>query len=158
MMEKNDYSGMDEGGADDVLLGKLLHLKGYEVPDASRQIRSKQNIMRRVRQTERKDWSLEHLLELHIPWFFAEPRYGIALLLVVFAGLQFLGSGKVKSGGQGEAYATYPTQVNPSVSLYATASTNQVSYPELPEELKFFPSPAGSGQAIFVGQRIETEK
>ncbi len=81
------------GDLGEVLLQQLLHLKKYELPEPSRMVKSKQNIMRQVREVNsQKRWSLGDLLEVNIPWFFAEPRYGIALLFIVFAGLQFLGA------------------------------------------------------------------
>jgi hypothetical protein len=104
--------------------------------------------MRRVRQTNTKPrWSLE----VKIPWFFAEPRYGIAALLIVFAGLQFLSTtaqrkSEVKTG-------IYIAQENSgNYALGADAYTNQVSYPTLPSNLALFPDQQNSGDIQFVGK------
>ncbi|MCK5675691.1 MAG: hypothetical protein KAH99_01595, partial [Verrucomicrobia bacterium] len=92
MMDRNNNPETVSEDPADALLRQLFHLKVYENPDAARMIRNKQNIMRRVREaSSRKHWSLADLLEVNIPWFFTEPKYGIAALFVVFAGLQYLG-------------------------------------------------------------------
>ncbi len=100
MMDKNDNMEATSGDPSDVLLQQLFHLKGYEIPETARMTRNKQNIMRQVREVSgRKRWSLSDLLEVNIPWFFAEPRYGIAALFVVFATLQFWGISTNKQAG-----------------------------------------------------------
>jgi len=140
----------------DVLLQQLLHLKKYERPETARMTRNKQNIMRQVREASRqKSWSLGDLLEVNIPWFFAEPRYGIALLFIAFAGLQFWG-----------ASSRTPTGIYMPVSTVATygqsssiATTNSISYPELPgKNFQLFPdTPQGDSSVKFVG-RLEEQK
>ncbi len=142
----------------DVLLRQLLHLKKYERPETARMTRSKQNIMRQVREaSSQKRWSLGDLLEVNIPWFFAEPRYGIALLFVVFAGLQFWGASS-REEAQDET-GIYASGGNISVLEQAsTISTNQVSYPELPRDYQLFPDARRSGGSVkFVG-RLEEKK
>lgn len=147
------------GDSADVLLQQLLHLKKYELPEPSRMVKSKQNIMRQVREVNsQKRWSLGDLLEVNVPWFFAEPRYGIALLFIVFAGLQFWGassrelaqdkSGIYTSGGDIAAY-----------EQTSTISSNSISYPKLPSEnLQLFPrTPAGDSSVRFVG-RLEEKR
>ena len=92
MNEKSDSTDTPSVESAEILLQQLLHLKGYERPAVDRVAKNKQNIMRQVREANgRKAWSLSDLLEMNIPWFFAEPRYGIAALFLVFAALQFLG-------------------------------------------------------------------
>jgi hypothetical protein len=75
----------------DLFLQQLLHLKGYERPNSERIDRSKQSIMRQIREVKLTQVSLGERIELHLPWLFAEPRYGIALLFVIFGLLQFWG-------------------------------------------------------------------
>lgn len=143
MMDKNDNLEPTSGDPADVLLQQLFHLKGYETPETARMTRNKQNIMRQVREvSSRKRWSLSDLLEVSIPWFFAEPRYGIAALFVVFATLQFWGistskqvSGKagIYSGDRGIAMAVQ------NAGVY----TNSVSYPKLPDNLPLFAEKKG---------------
>jgi len=138
MMDKNDNLDSTSGAPEDVLLQQLLHLKSYETPDAIRMAKNKQNIMRQVREANsRTHWSLSDLLEVNIPWFFAEPRYGIAALFVVFATLQFLGVNMQK-------------EVRGKTGIYTRDSgmavagqrsdifTNSVSYPKLPDNLTLF--------------------
>jgi hypothetical protein len=145
------------GDPADVLLQQLFHLKGYEIPETARMTRNKQNIMRQVREVSgRKRWSLSDLLEMNIPWFFAEPRYGIAALFVVFATLQFLGVNTQK-------------EVRGKTGIYTRDSgmavagkrsdifTNSVSYPKLPNNLDLFPDQQGDSGVMFVG-RIEPKK
>ena len=141
----------------DMLLDRLLHLKRYEVPDAVRMVKLHQNIMRQVREANsRPHWSLGDLLELNIPWFFAEPRYGIAVLFIIFAGLQFWGTNSQKqSNGRTGIYTS-----NHSVSVMdqnASFSTNHISYPKLPDNLQLFPRQRSDTGVKFVG-RLEEVK
>lgn len=151
MMDREENPGSATEDATEALLKQLLHLKGYERPDPARMARSKQNIMRQVREISGKSrWSLSDLLEMNIPWFFAEPRYGIAALFIVFAMLQFWGvnahkqergktgiytrnSGVVMAGHGGAVY------------------TNSINYPELPDNLTLFPEKQGDSSIKTVG-------
>lgn len=157
MMDGNDNLEMTAEDPADVLLQQLFHLKGYESPDSARMIKNKQNIMRSVREENgRKRWSLSDLLEVNIPWFFAEPRYGIAALFIVFAGLQFWGVNSQKQAHN--ETGIYTSGSNVSVLDQSTAvSTNHISYPKLPDNLELFPNQQGGGAVKFVG-RIETKK
>jgi hypothetical protein len=141
----------------DMLLKQLLHLKGYEVPEASRMIKHKQNIMRQVREANgRSRWSLGSLLEVNIPWFFAEPRYGIAALFIVFAGLQFWGVSSQKQAHN--TTGIYTSESGLVVLDQGTAvATNSISYPKLPDNLELFPDQQGDRGVKFVG-RIEPKK
>lgn len=157
MKIESDYLNMAGGDSADVLLQRLLHLKKYEAPDAVRMTKHRQNIMRQVREANsRTHWSLGDLLELNIPWFFAEPRYGIAALFVVFAGLQFWGANSQKqASGRTGIYTS-----NPSVSMMdqnTSFSTNHVSYPKLPDNLQLFPGQRSDSGIKFVG-RLEEVK
>ena len=143
----------------EVLLQQLLHLKKYEMPEASRMVRNKQNIMRQVREaSSRKRWSLGDLLEINIPWFFAEPRYGVALLFIVFAGLQFWGASS-REQSQNKT-GIYTTSNNMAAYEQASAiSTNSISYPKLPRDnFQMFPeNPQIDRSVKFVG-RLEEKK
>lgn len=88
-MTDNNSMGKCRVECDDELLDKLLHLKCYETPEAARMTRCRQNIMREIRQQGQRR-RLVDLMEVRFPWFFAEPKYGIALLFVGFFGLQYL--------------------------------------------------------------------
>ncbi len=139
MTNKNDNLEKTSGDPADVLLQQLFHLKSYETPDAGRMTKNKQNIMRQVREASgRESWSLSDLLEVNIPWFFAEPRYGIAALFVVFATLQFWGVITQKQV-QGKIDA-YPRNRAMAVAWQnANIYTNSISYPKVADNLNLFP-------------------
>ncbi len=141
----------------DVLLQQLLHLKRYEVPAAGRMVKSKQNIMRQVREANsRTRWSLGDLLEMNVPWFFAEPRYGIAALFVAFAALQFWG---VNSQKQVRKTGIYTSGQNVAMlERNASVSTNAVSYPRLPDNFTLFPDRPGDNAVKFVGRRVDANQ
>ncbi|RKX41429.1 MAG: hypothetical protein DRP64_11355 [Verrucomicrobia bacterium] len=157
MMDRDDNLEMAAEDPADVLLQQLFHLKGYESPDSARMIKNKQNIMRSVREaSSRKRWSLSDLLEVNIPWFFSEPRYGIAALFIVFAGLQFLGANAHKQT-RGKT-GIYTSDGGIAMLDQSTAlSTNRVSYPKLPDNLVLFPDQQGDTGVKFVG-RVEPKK
>ncbi len=141
----------------DVLLQQLLHLKRYEVPAAGRMVKSKQNIMRQVREANsRTRWSLGDLLEMNVPWFFAEPRYGVAVLFVAFAALQFWG---VNSQKQVRKTGIYTSGQNVAMlERNASVSTNAVSYPRLPDNFTLFPDRPGDNAVKFVGRRVDANQ
>ena len=155
MMDKNDNLEMVAEDVADELLQKLFHLKSYEIPDSERMTRNKQNIMRRVREVNsRTRWDLFDLLEVNIPWFFAEPKYGIAALFIAFASLQYLGvSSRHIPNGQTGIYTASDQMA--SLDRRTTISTNMVSYPELPDNLNLFPNQQGDDGVKFVGRRVE---
>ena len=152
-MMKNENSEESTETLADIRLQQLLHLKCYETPVPSRMIRNKQNIMRQVRETaSRKHWSLGDLLEMNIPWFFAEPRYGIAALFIVFAGLQFLGSSQKQAR---TGIYTAPAGKMTAYTVENTSDyTNQLSYPKLPSNIALFPEQQADSGIKFDG-RIE---
>lgn len=157
MMDRNNNPETVSEDPADALLRQLFHLKVYENPDAARMIRNKQNIMRRVREaSSRKHWSLADLLEVNIPWFFTEPKYGIAALFVVFAGLQYLG---INSRNASQSHTGIYTAADGMVAFeqHTAVSTNTISYPKLPDNLSLFPDQQGDSGVKFVG-RIEPKK
>jgi len=65
----------------------LLALKTYERPDAFRVEKNIQNTMRAVRSTS----NVPSLFpDKNFAWMFAQPRYGVAALFVLFLGLHLL--------------------------------------------------------------------
>jgi len=152
-MKKNDPETQA-----DVLLQQLLHLKRYEVPAAGRMVKNKQNIMRQVREANgRTRWSLGDLLEVNVPWFFAEPRYGVAALFVVFAALQFWGANSQKQAHGKTGIYTSGTGVA-VLDQNAAFSTNAVSYPPLPDNFSLFPEQQGDSDVKFVGRRVDGQQ
>ncbi len=157
MTDRNNTLETTDENPADVLLQQLLHLKGYEVPDVARMIKHKQNIMRQVREANGQSrWSLGGLLEVNIPWFFAEPRYGIAALFIAFAALQFWGVSSQK-----QAHSTtgiYTSESKTAVlDQNITFSAPSISYPKLPDNLELCPDQEGDRGVKFVG-RIELKK
>ena len=134
----------------EVLLEQLLHLKQYETPDTARMTRNKQNIMRSVRkaQTEQRKPLLD-LLEINIPWFFAEPKYGIAALFVAFVGLQYVGINARNSATSTGIYTS--TGSVASYEQVASASVVSNRYPNLPSNYKLFAQPEGDQTVIPAG-------
>lgn len=131
----------------EVLLRQLMHLKHYEIPDADRMRRSKQNIMREVRhvQSEKRKPLLDRL-ELNIPWFFAEPKYGIAAVFVAFIGLQYLGNTARNSS---RSTGIYTTGDMASLEQSSSISTNNTfSYPSLPDNYQLFTEPQNGNSAV----------
>ena len=135
----------------DVMLQHLLHLKTFEMPDSSRMTRNKQNIMRQVRQAQsEKRKPLLDRLELNIPWFFAEPKYGIAALFVAFIGLQYAGMSARNSTTSTGIYTTTGSVAN---YQQQEAASNVVSnrYPSLPSNYQLFDNPQGNQTVVPAG-------
>lgn len=147
---KNNRSAEDQA---DELIVQLLHLKQYETPDASRMIKNKQNIMRLVREANsQKRKSFGERLEMNIPWFFSEPRYGIAALFVAFAALQFISHNHMKQMISQTGIYTNIATMEQSTSV----ATNNYQYPSLPAGSKLFDNQQNNNDVKFVG-RLEEE-
>jgi len=73
----------------DVDLKGFLALKAYERPDESRVEKNIGNIMHAVRTAHKKP-SLHHFPDKSLGWMFAQPRYGVAALFLLFLGLHLL--------------------------------------------------------------------
>ena len=139
MKNEEEYVDAAENELGDDLLKQLFHLKQYETPDVARMTRNRQNIMRQVRevsQTQRK--SLGDLIEVNFPWLFAEPRYGVAMLFVAFAGLQLLGVNARHAAQSDTGIYTTSTDRIAAFQQAAAASTNSVEYPSLPGGSRLF--------------------
>ncbi|MCF7818560.1 MAG: hypothetical protein K9M54_11835 [Kiritimatiellales bacterium] len=159
MMGENKNQETTAENPADVLLQQLLHLKRYEIPDTHRMVKNKQNIMRLVRESSsRKRWSLSDLIEVNIPWFFAEPRYGIAALFIVFAGLQFVGVNSQRQAAHNKMGIYTSDQGLASLDASMAASTNRFTYPKIPNNLQLFASPSGGDGTIRpVGLREQSQ-
>jgi len=158
MTDNNNSMEMMEEDQVDPLLRQLLHLKRYETPVADRITKNKQNIMREVREiSHRKHWNLGDLLEMNIPWFFAEPRYGIAALFIVFGGLQFLGISSQKHATGKTGIYTSDNSIAAYDSSGGITATNSISYPRLPDNLELFARPNGGNGSIIPAGRIEEQ-
>ncbi len=68
---------------------ELLILKAYARPDKDRVEKNIENIMHAVRSAHKKP-SLHHFPDKSTGWMFAQPRYGVAALFLIFLGLHLL--------------------------------------------------------------------
>jgi len=68
---------------------ELLLLKAYARPDTQRVEKNIENIMHSVRAANKKP-TLHHFPDKSLGWMFAQPRYGVALLFILFFGLHLL--------------------------------------------------------------------
>lgn len=154
MKTSNDRLESQSTEAADELLQKLFHLKRYELPDDARMAKNRQNILREVRAGRTAAWTLADLVEVNIPWFFAEPRYGIAALFIVFASLQFWGvSAQKQAHDKNEMVVPQGVAV---ADVDSTIYTNSITYPKLPDDLGLFPDQKGDSSVKFVG-RVESK-
>lgn len=146
-----------EDGAEtpaEVLLQQLMHLKTYEVPETARMTRNRQNIMREIRNAQANPRrSLGDLIESSMPWFFAEPKYGIAALFIAFVGLQYIGINARTSSQSTGIYTSNTTDYSYD-NTAAAISTNR--YPRLPDTRSLFESPTGNdGSIVPVGFKYQ---
>lgn len=126
-MTDNNSMGKCRVECDDELLDKLLHLKRYETPEAARMTRCRQNIMREIRQQSQRR-RLVDLMEVRFPWFFAEPKYGIALLFVGFFGLQYLA-----------VNARYAAEADPGIYIQPSAVVQDEGIPSVESRIALAP-------------------
>lgn len=139
----------------DELLTKLLHLKNYETPDPSRMTRNKQNIMRQVRQSQaNKRKPLLDLLEVNIPWFFSEPKFGIAAVFVAFLALQYVGinARHTRTSTTG-VYSSHTSLVDTEYAPVTNIESNR--YPTLPRDYQLFGQPEGDQTVLPAGFELK---
>lgn len=111
----------------------LLALKRYERPSANRVEKNIQNTMRTVRSTSNVP-SLLIFPDKSFAWMFAQPRYGVAALFVLFLGLHLLDRPvPVASIG------SMPEIKAPGVDVMASVDTNQLKAATLPGIKLVFP-------------------
>lgn len=104
----------------------LLALKKFERPAAGRNEKNIQNIMRVVRTTNNLP-SLLLFPDKSFAWMFAQPRYGIAVLFVLFLGLHLLDRPiPVSPGGPAVAIK------QPDVDVMAAVNTNDLKAAAIP--------------------------
>ena len=158
MMDEKNNPETPSADTPDALLQKLLYLKGYERPDMARMVRNRQNIMRCVREVNsRKRVSLSGLLEMNIPWFFAEPRYGIAALFVIFATLQFWGVSAQKQGQDKTGFYLGESSMALTEQSPEVYTNSTFPYPEMPSDFSIFPDRSTENSVKFVGRRIDPD-
>ena len=104
----------------------LLALKTFERPDEDRAEKNIQNIMREVRATDRAP-SLLLFPDKSFAWMFAQPRYGVAALFVLFLGLHLL-----ERPLQDASVGTLAVVKAPDVESMASMDTNQLKATSIP--------------------------
>jgi len=114
--KKTEASKLDIAG--------LLALKAYEHPDAARVEKNIQSTMRTVRATS----NVQTLFpDKSFAWMFAQPRYGVAALFVLFLGLHLLERPLPASSVGSMAVVKAP-----DVESMASMDTNQLKATSIP--------------------------
>ncbi|MEI7850506.1 MAG: hypothetical protein WCH86_01590 [Kiritimatiellales bacterium] len=102
----------------------LLALKAYEHPDAGRAEKNIQNTMRAVRSTS----NIQTLFpDKSFGWMFAQPRYGVAALFVLFLGLHLL-----ERPLPDASVGSMAVVKAPDVEMLASIDTNQIKASAIP--------------------------
>lgn len=122
---------------------RLLALKAFERPDPERFEKDVQKTMHAVRAANKRP-SLHFFPDKSPTWMFAQPRYGIAALFIIFLGLHLLNT-------------PMPTEVvgsttveEPGISIADMTETNRVPGVDVPGMAPIF-SPVESPVPAFVG-------
>ena len=100
--------------------------------------------VRKVQAETRKP--LIDLMEVNIPWFFAEPKYGIAAVFIAFIGLQYLGTTARTSSRDTGIYTTGNMASLEQRSVLS--STNSYAYPTLPDNYQLFTQPENGNSSV----------
>jgi hypothetical protein len=120
-MSKNKKTAVPE-----LDIAGLLALKKYERPDAQRVEKNIQNTMRAVRTTKNIP-SLLLFPDKSFAWMFAQPRYGVAALFVLFLGLHLL-----ERPLPAVPVGHIPLRGDGSVRTVAVISTNLLNAADIP--------------------------
>ncbi len=123
----------------------LLALKIFERPQGDRVEKKIQNIMREVR-TAHKRPSLLLFPDKSNAWMFAQPRYGVAALFLIFLGLHLLDRPMPK------AEVVLPSLIDASTGADVIASVISTNRPTVPPVPGIAPAyqPVASDLATFV--------
>ena len=124
-------------------MARLLSLKAFEHPDAERVEKNIQSTLQAVRAAHHQP-SLHFFPDKSLAWMFAQPRYGIAALFVLFLGLHVMqrsmptesvGSGVVveEPGAELDLASMVDTNVSPSMAMPAV----RPAYSSLAKPLSF---------------------
>lgn len=136
-MSKNKNTAVPE-----LDIAGLLALKTYERPDKVRAEKNMQNIMRAVRSTDRTP-SLLIFPDKSAAWMFAQPRYGVAALFVIFLGLHMLSRPMPKA-----SIGTTSLEKPELASAVAAAGTNQPNSVAVPGLTPTYSSLAGEPASL----------
>ena len=85
------FSSLDETlvGVSEQDVPELLSLKRFELPSPAQVEKNIENVMRAVREAQKRP-SLHHFPDKSMGWMFAQPRYGVAALFILFLALHIL--------------------------------------------------------------------
>ncbi|MFC1467683.1 hypothetical protein ACFLQY_03210 [Verrucomicrobiota bacterium] len=113
--------------AQQMMIKDLLSLRRYEEPKSGRVERGVANIMREVRLSEDR----YERRQSHLCWMFSEPRYGVALLFMVFIGINLARTDHdhyaTAMVPQDDPYGTEIVLLNEAPQV---STTNDYDYPE----------------------------
>ncbi len=126
----------------DLDIAGLLALKTYERPDGGRCEKNIQNIMRTVRTTNNAP-TLLFFPDKSFAWMFAQPRYGVAALFIIFLGLHLLDR-PVSAVPPGAANLERP---EPAAAI-TLAGTNQLNAAGVPGIAPAYTSLAGEAAPL----------
>lgn len=105
----------------------LLYLRNYEEPKSGRVERGISNIMREARLREDQYESRQR----RFMWVFTEPRYGIAMLFLVFVGLNLIRNDRARyAGPMTRADDAFGSNIMLLNEAPQEAQTNGYDYPE----------------------------
>lgn len=114
----------DETNNKELDIAGLLALKGYERPAEGSAEKNIQNIMRRVRSSGNIP-SLLLFPDKSSGWMFAQPRYGVAALFIIFLGLHLIDR-PLPSAPVGAGTLRAPEPAEAVVAVAAAAGTNHI--------------------------------
>ena len=129
----------------DLDIAGLLALRAYERPDTARAEKNIQSILREVRTLSHRPSAQELNRKLGI---FAQPRYGIAALFIIFLGLHLIDR-PVPAGGTGPSAIERPSTGQEIAASMETNRTRSVSIPGIEPVYK----PLSGEPATFVNFR-----
>lgn len=114
-------------------IARLLALKAYEHPDPERLEKDVQKTMNAVRAAHKRP-SLHFFPDKSTTWMFAQPRYGIAALFIIFLGLHVLNT-PMPTEVVGSA-----TVEEPGIDMADMIETNSVQGVDVPGMVPVYPS------------------
>lgn len=130
-------------------IARLLALKAFERPDPERLGKNIEKTMNAVR-TANKRPSLHFFPDKSTTWMFAQPRYGIAALFILFLGLHMLNT-PMPTEVVGSA-----TVEEPGIDVVNITETNNIPTVEVPGIEPVY-HPIKPAAASFAGSACNTD-
>jgi hypothetical protein len=135
--KKEDSAELDIAG--------LLALKAFEHPDAKRIEKNVQSTMQAVRAAHKRP-TLHLFPDKSAAWMFAQPRYGIAALFILFLCLHLMNrpvstaavaSSALEEPGLGEVLSTVSAATNAPMGIPPVPMSRQPNYSSLVQPVSF---------------------